>query len=586
MSTSHTIQSQNDFDPWRSQLAPLREQMANICRRRRVIRLAAAVLAIGIALVSVLVVIFLLDWQFSMSRLQRIVALFLGAGATAWAYRKYAAPLSAIRETDLDIALLIEKEQQIDSDLVAALQFETPEAAQWGSKQLERAVISYVAEFSRDSQLLERSPHRTVARRGTVVAVALLAIIAAAVWQPRYAATFFNRLAMSSRHYPTRTSIDQIVINAIEITKPGQVVRCGFGQPVEFRVRISGDSPGQVHKIDFLGVKAGEQRSIELSFVQQGNSNMKAASNESSLHAELPGLVDSLQCRVLAGDAWSEPARLEVIPLPIIEPQITVTPPQYARQSTAADVAIGSWQISVLKGSQVEAGIKCRNKQLTAANLTIGTQTFPLIPRDSTGQNWALPAPGTPLEKIGHSLEYKIEATDSDGLHLPRPIAGSIAIKADSPPAITAAANVRLFVPSGLPEIRYTVDDEFGISAVRAIVEIDHKGSESPSLAQQTFEVLTMPRDKPLVRPNLPISGIFRLPLTTLKGVKGDEVKITLETTSFRGDEPGTTVKSDPITLQITDEAGIMAALGEADKQAAQKMDALIERQSEVGGSK
>lgn len=95
-----------------------------------------------------------------------------------------------------------------------------------------------------------------------------------------------------------------------------------------------------------------------------------------------------------------------------------------------------------------------------------------------------------------------------------------------------------------------------------------------------------MPRDKPLVRPNLPISGIFRLPLTTLKGVKGDEVKITLETTSFRGDEPGTTVKSDPITLQITDEAGIMAALGEADKQAAQKMDALIERQSEVGGSK
>ncbi|MBC8076020.1 MAG: hypothetical protein H7Y32_08100, partial [Chloroflexales bacterium] len=48
---------------------------------------------------------------------------------------------------ELDIALMVERQQKIDSDLVAAIQFESPEAKRWGSTQLEGAVIDYVAEF-------------------------------------------------------------------------------------------------------------------------------------------------------------------------------------------------------------------------------------------------------------------------------------------------------------------------------------------------------------------------------------------------------------------------------------------------------
>ena len=41
----------------------------------------------------------------------------VGAGAFAW-------PLLAVRETEDDVALIVERHQKIDTDLVAALQFE------------------------------------------------------------------------------------------------------------------------------------------------------------------------------------------------------------------------------------------------------------------------------------------------------------------------------------------------------------------------------------------------------------------------------------------------------------------------------
>ena len=196
-----------------SRLTSLRQQLALLRRRRHTIRLGAAWLVIGLAVLWALAAMFLLDWQFTLDRFQRGIAIVVGAGVVIWAYRRYARPLFARRETDLDMALMVERQQGIDSDLVAALQFERPEAGRWGSAQLERAVIDYVAAFSRGLNVLEGIPTEDILRRGLalVVTVALLGV--GAVMFPQYAATFFARLAMSNRHYPTRTVIDEVRIN-------------------------------------------------------------------------------------------------------------------------------------------------------------------------------------------------------------------------------------------------------------------------------------------------------------------------------------------------------------------------------------
>ena len=70
-----------------------------------------------------------------------MVSLGIAIAVGIWAYRKFAAPWLAKRESDIDMALLVERQNKIDSDLVAALQFESPEAKGWGSVRLEDAVI-------------------------------------------------------------------------------------------------------------------------------------------------------------------------------------------------------------------------------------------------------------------------------------------------------------------------------------------------------------------------------------------------------------------------------------------------------------
>jgi hypothetical protein len=563
----------------------------------------------AVALLWTLAVVFLLDWQLAMSRPQRLVALVIGAAVLVWAYRKYARPMLGIRETELDVALMVERRQQIDSDLVAALQFESPEASQWGSPHLENAVISYVAKFSRDYNLLEGFSAEQFVRRGAALIATLLLVIGAAIWQPRYAATFFNRLAMGSQHYPTRTTIDELRVNGT-IVHGGQTVRGGYGQPVEFAVRVSGEIPTDAGKIELTGISSGISRPIELTAViptsgsptsgaAPAAADPKAAGSFAAdapvansgvvlFRARLPELVDSLQLQVFAGDAWTDPARLDVIALPVIEAKLTATPPDYARQSAAAgDEPAGSRQLSVLEGSRIDLEIECLNKRLTAAKLIVGEKSYPLAERDSDGRHWTLPPAGSPLARIADAVKYEIQVTDEDGLHLPSPMAGYIRIKIDRPPTITASVDVQYFLPNtGVPEIHFTANDDYGLSAIRAIVEIEHEGSTAAAPPPQVIDVLTIAADKPLLPPAIPYSGIYRLPLSALKLVKGDQIKLTLEATDYRGDQPGKSTKSDPLIMQITDQSGIMAALGETDLRAARQMDALIQRQTQAGGLK
>jgi hypothetical protein len=588
-----------------SQLTPLREQLGSLRRRRRAIRLGTALVALVVALLWTLVVIFVLDWQLSMSRPQRLVALVIGAGVLVWAYRKYAWPMLRTGETELDVALMVERQQQIDSDLVAALQFESPEAKKWGSSQLEGAVISYVAEFSRGCNLLEGFSAEQFVRRGVGLIVTLLLVIGAVIWQPRYAATFFNRLAMGSRHYPSRTTIDELRVNGTILASDAQSIRWGYGQPVEFAVRTSGEIPTDVHKIELKSVSSGVSRPIELTVVKPASSAKAADATDADsgvavFRAQLPELVDSLDFQVFAGDAWTDATRLEVIPLPEIQPKLTPTPPKYAQKSLGvSDEPAGSRQLSVLEGSRVDLEIACLNKRLTQATLTVGKQSYPLAASDPDGRHWKLPTADSPLARIGDAVRYQIQVTDEDGLQLPQPMEGYIRIKIDRPPTIVASADVQFFVPNtDLPEIRYTANDDYGLSAIQARVEIQHEIQHEGSIADPpttkaedkppVLDVMRIPANvpnEPVARPKTK-SGVYRLPLSTLKLVKGDQVKVTLEATDYRGDQPGKTTKSDPLVLQITDESGIMAALGETDLRAAHQMDLLIQRQTQTGGLK
>ena len=88
-----------------------------------------------------------------------------------WAFWRFTRPLMGQSESEIDMALLVERQQEIDSDLVAAIQFEAPEAARWGSPQLESAVIDYVASVGRGINVFEGFSREQMLRRGGLLAI-------------------------------------------------------------------------------------------------------------------------------------------------------------------------------------------------------------------------------------------------------------------------------------------------------------------------------------------------------------------------------------------------------------------------------
>jgi hypothetical protein len=148
-----------------SQLDSLRRKIAQLRRRRALVRAGAGLATLLLAIVLALVVAFLVDWTWSLSRSGRVVLQLVCLSGVGWIAVKYVLPWFQVKEADLDLALMLERKHNIDSDLVAAIQFESPEASRWGSAQLEHAVIDYVADFSRDWNVLEGFSASDLVRR-------------------------------------------------------------------------------------------------------------------------------------------------------------------------------------------------------------------------------------------------------------------------------------------------------------------------------------------------------------------------------------------------------------------------------------
>src|SRR5262249_51046657 len=154
----------------------IRSRLGVLRRRRQMVRWGIALTALALALLLTLVAAFALDWFFDMTRLQRVITLALGIGILVWVYRRFARPWFTIQESDIDMALLVERQQKIDGDVVAALQFEGADAQRWGSTQLRTAVIDYVADFGKGLNVLEGFSARDLTRRLAVLGLVVIAV--------------------------------------------------------------------------------------------------------------------------------------------------------------------------------------------------------------------------------------------------------------------------------------------------------------------------------------------------------------------------------------------------------------------------
>lgn len=570
-------------------LAQLHSRLNQLRHRRQLVRLGLAGGALVAGVLITLAVAFFIDWALEMSRPQRFVSLVLCLGVITWVFRKHALPWLFVRETDVDLALIVERNQHIDSDLVAALQFSSPEAKTWGSTQLETAVIDYVDDFSTHLNVLEGFSYRRLKRRlwtgGTVLVIALL-------WTaifPRHVGAFLNRLLLGSAHYPTKTQIARIRMNdAITLTRePGEEavrepVKAPHGEPLAVEILARGVIPAD-GLVRLTSKTSGTH--VEVPLTKAGTPNDK----EATFRGELPHLVDSVSYQVYLGDAWTDPLEIHDIPLPVVTVELTPHPPAYAAVRAAESEAhAGSRQIAVIEGSTVDLKVICGNKALTSATLTVpevmmgdskSSPTWPLAAVDKEKSVWTLQGDDSPFRDIRQPLRYEVQVKDVDGMSLDRPLLGYIRLKTDRIPRVAAAIVSRRVVPAATPKIVYGAADDFGIARITAKLQVQRKDGTTQDSVRQ---VLTS-GDK---TPQTVVRGEYALDLSSLNLEKGDELKITLEAFDYRGDKEPKSSVSEPLVLQVTDREGILAGLQEADEKSAKQLDAIIQRELGIGESK
>ncbi len=570
-------------EPAMSELSILHRRLRRLLRRRRWMRRGLVAATAGLVLLSVTAALFLADWLLEMSRLERMLAMAGAVLLSVLAVRRSVRQWLGKRETELDAALWVERQQQIDSELVAALQFESPQAAQWGSVELEQAVIGRAAAIGAKIDVMQGVSIRPLVRRGLWLAASVAAAAAGVWFFPQHAATFADRVLLGTNRYPTATKIDALRINGQSIAlRDAQVrVKCPYGQPVDFEAECSGRLPlaGRAE----LRTRVGGTISLAL----------EPGSAEHVYRGLLPRLVESVEYELYLGDARTDPGSLDVVPLPVIDLELVVTPPPYSGANAPPAVLGGLRQAAVLEGSQVELRI-ASDKPLRQATLMLDDQPFELTYREAraevaTGEaggvsalqrrkHWTLATAGTPLEAVTNPVRYSIQVTDTDGLGLERPLSGVIRIKPDDPPRIVASAVTRHVLPAARPTILFEADDDHGLA--RVVVRPEVTRADGQVVATEVLPVFVHEESSAL---RTSIQESYRLDLAPLELAKGDQVKIVLEAADYRGSRQGKVAQTEPIVFEVTDEQGILAALSESDRESARQLQTMIDRQLDVG---
>jgi hypothetical protein len=71
--------------------------------------------------------------------------------------------------------------------------------------------------------------------------------------------------------------------------------------------------------------------------------------------------------------------------------------------------------------------------------------------------------------------------------------------------------------------------------------------------------------------------------MAALELSKGDQVKLTIEAVDYRGETPGKSTLSEAVVLDISDEAGVLAAIAEADENSEERLNEVIKEQLGIG---
>ena len=539
----------------------------NRVRRFRFVARVGSGLSVFLTLVVwALLLVFFLDLFLNTDTFERVLLLGVVVIAALWSLRKHVLPALAQSESRVSMAAMVERQQGIPSDLVATMQFADKKRNQYGSEELRAAIVTQTVEVSGRLNYLEGFSRPDLWKRfgGAVVSVLLVGLLL--VWQGEYAQIFFKRMLFNEISYPTATKIADIV-------SPGN--KSVYGKPILFRIQAGGVIPedGEIT----IETKGGTLSRIELVPEEPGSTMFVG---------QLDMAIDDINYTVALGDAVSEKQQLQIIPVPIVEMELDVNIPKYARHRFH-EASANSRSRVVLEGTTIKPRI-VSSKSLSSATLAVNDQAVEVEAKDND-KNWGLVLPkegnifadanANPFADLQETIHYRVEVKDLDGIELERPIGGVIQVRPDLPPRIAAATVIDLALPSAKPRIKYRAVDDYAIGGLSARILIERDGEE---LQTETISIPLGGEEEVL----MDIDSNAQVDLSNFSLEIGDSVTVTLIVRDYRGDTEGEATEADPLILEIASRSDFLAAMRKVDAQTDEKLDQIIQAQLGIGDRK
>jgi hypothetical protein len=536
-----------------SKLQALRDGLARVGRFRSTIRLGSgASLTVSIVL-WVLLVAFGLDVAADMGKLERAIMFLITAGFAVWSFRSFLLPALQTTETEEDLALLVEGKQGIHSDLIAALQFADGSRDQFGSDELRQAVIEQTHQMAGKIDYLRGFSRRELGQRAATLAVTLLVIGLICSAYPAHVGVFMKRFFLAGDHYPTDTMIANIL-------SPGD--KSPYGMPLVFDIEVKGVMPDK-GRVEITADESGLRSTIDLEPVE-GRPGIYSGVLERPM--------DHLTYQIFIGDAYTEPAHVKLIPLPVVNVDLEITMPDYVKGQFEAPV--GRQKVA-FEGSRV-IPVVTSDKTLKSVSIRIEEKDYPLR---KDGDRFVLDGDDSPLAAVTQTVRYDVQVVDVDDVSLAAPISGILQVRADRSPRVAGATPTRYVLPTAKPRIKYRAIDDYALAKVVAHVTVERAGVPPEDAEEGDLKQVADVTDH-----QSEVDGMFSVDLAPMDLKKGDRVAVVFEAFDYRGGLPGKSARSERIVFEVSDRAGVLAALGHLDADMNRKLDEIIRAQLGIGG--
>lgn len=531
-----------------------------LARRIRLYLLADGLAVVSPAMLAAVLITLAVDHAFRLDASMRWVQAISVLAILCWLiWRFMIRPLTVIL-AKTDLATIIERRHaHLGGRLIVAAEFApSPPAATRGSAALIDKVIEQAESATSPLRFTDSLNHRRAVRQATLGLAGLVGMAALLLLAPATMGLWFERnVLLRSVEWPLK---NRLVVEGL--TDGKLVVPRGDDAVISASVAPGYEAPRQAY-IHYHGTDS-----------LRGQAQMPEVRGQPVRFTHtFEHLTETVTCRIVGGDAQTDPFSIEVIDRPsITRARIGIAPPAYTRLDSY-ELREGQTVAEVLLGSEIRLSI-ATDQPIASA----------ILARDVGGKQAAL----GPAQRLG---ERELSATDrptaSAAYHFE--LTGTTGLTNISPRVPLTRFVVRVD-PDQAPVVKMRIQGAGEMITPQAVLPIDAEFGDTYGLASaSTVFSSGKSEDKPVAEP---VSGFERSSKTFNRLIEwsvadhglaeGDRLSIWAEATDF-DDVSGPNVgKSTPAVFRIVSREELAAELNRRQHEYRQDFERYLRRQEEL----